>query len=143
MLATWVRNVGKAEMSETQPARPDIVLDTLLEWYEVQDSYRPKLGFDRASPASTGFAISRQWLDDDEIGDEIDSAIRARRASEVEKCIDRLDARFRAAIQTEMRNRLSGASVFSSVRNAGTHDADFRAALALLKPMLAARGLLD
>jgi hypothetical protein len=149
MLVTWMQNGATMEMSQQQPARPaqatrqDAVIDTLLEWYEFQAEYRPKLGFERRSRESSGYRISRQWLEEADIDDEIDTHIRAQRAEEVERCVDRLEPRFRAAIQTEMRNRLAGASVFSSSRNAGTHDADLRAALALLKPMLSGRGLLD
>lgn len=143
MLATWVRNGVKAEMNDSQPARREAVLDTLLEWYEFQAEYRPKLGFERRASESSGFRISRQWLDDNELDDEIDTQLRAQRAEQIERCVDRLEPRFRAAIQTEMRNRLAGATVFSSARNAGTHEADLRAALALLKPMLSARDLLD
>lgn len=143
MLATWVRNGVKVEMSNAQPARPDVVIDTLLEWYELQVAYRPMLGYGRKSCESIGHWVDLQSLDEADIDDGIDAQIRAQRSQEVERCVDRLEPRFRAAIQTEMRNRLSGAQVFSSVRNAGTHEADFRAAVALLKPMLSARGLLD
>ena len=143
MLLAWAHASMRDEAASAGAAEHGVVIDTLLEWYEVQEAYRPMLGYSRKAREAAGFRISRQWLDESELDDDADTQIRAQRASEVERCVDQLDARFRAAIQTEMRNCLAGATVFSSVRNAGSHDADFRTALALLKPIFAARGLLD
>ncbi|TDY26284.1 hypothetical protein B0G81_6794 [Paraburkholderia sp. BL6665CI2N2] len=143
MLGAWMRDGGRVQMGAVHPARPDLVPDVLLDWYEVQDSYRPKLGFDRATRNSKDFRISRQWMEENDLDDDIDAQLRAGRAEVVEKCVASLELQFRVAIQTEMRNRLAGASVFANGRSSGQHETDFRAACALLKPMLAAHGLLD
>jgi hypothetical protein len=153
MLATWVRDSARFQMGSAMPASGDRVNDVLSDWYEYEKTYRPKLGFEPRAAMSSGFQSSRQW-DQSESDDGIDEALSAARAQIVADCIDKLEPRLRIAIQTEMRNRsaalqvemrnlAAGASVYRDVRHVEANPADFRAAVALLIPMLTAHGLID
>lgn len=141
MLGAWVREASKVQMGDSAPAGSDRIGDVLAEWYEYEDAFRPKLGYERRS-SSCNFQISRQW-DESDHDDRVDDDLLAARARAVAECIEKLDTRFRVAIQTEMHNRNVGRSVYRNPRNPETQAADFNAALAILAPMLAARGLIE
>ncbi|MCW3657557.1 hypothetical protein K6L27_05165 [Burkholderia cenocepacia] len=152
VLMTWMREGAQVQMRNPVPDGRDRVGEVLAEWFEHERSYRPKLGFERRGAAGR-YRISRQW-DEADVDYETDSELVADRARVVAECIDRLAPHLRAAIYTEMRNRsgdadtrvrnvLVGASVFRNPRVAEVSRSDFEAAIALLVPMLVAKGLVD
>ena len=152
VLVTWMRESARVQMSNPMPQGHDRVTDVLTEWFEHESSYRPKLGFERRGSAGR-YRISRQW-DEADLDYDTDSELLADRARVVAECIDRLEPRLRAAVYAEMRNRSSeadaqvrnvavGAAVFRNVRHVDVSRTDFEAAIALLVPMLAAKGLID
>lgn len=142
MLATWVRDSVRVQMGSAMPASGDQVVGLLRDWYDYESAFRPKLGYERRAASSAGFQISRQW-DESERDDILDDELLAARAKIVAECIDKLELRFRIAIQTEMRNGAVGAQVFRNPRHANSQTADFDAAVAMLAAMLASRGLID
>jgi hypothetical protein len=142
MLATWVRDSARFHMGSAMPASGDQVVGLLRDWYEYESAYRPKLGYERRSASSAGFRISQQW-DERERDDSLDDQLLAARAKVVDACIDKLEPRFRIAIQTHMSNDAAGAQVFRNPRHAESQAADFDAAVAMLAAMLASQGLID
>ncbi|HDR9052661.1 TPA: hypothetical protein QDB02_000343 [Burkholderia vietnamiensis] len=152
VLAMWVRESVQTKMRNPTPEGHDRVGEVLAEWFEHERSYRPKLGFERRGSAGR-YRISRQW-DEADVDYETDNELVAERARIVGECIDRLEPRLRAAIYAEMRNRSGdadarvrnvtvGAAVFRNPRVAEVSREDFNAAVAMLAPMLAAKGLVD
>lgn len=152
VLMTWMREGAQVQMRNPMPAGRDRVDEVLAEWFDHERSYRPKLGFERRGSAGR-YRISRQW-DEADADYETDSEIVAERARVVAECIDRLEPRLRAAIYAEMRNRsgdadarvrnvMVGAAVFRNPRVADVSRSDFETAIALLAPMLVAKGLVD
>lgn len=152
VLVTWMRESARVHMSDPMPEGRDRVTDVLTEWFEHERAYRPKLGFERRASAGR-YRISRQW-DEADLDYETDSELLADRARAVAECIDRLEPRLRAAVYAEIRNRSGeaaaqvrnvtvGAAVFRNARYVDVSRTDFDAAIALLVPMLAAKGLIN
>ncbi|MCA8026426.1 hypothetical protein [Burkholderia cepacia] len=116
-------------------------IDGLLEdWYDWQQSYRPKLGFGGADPACREYRAG--WRESNDLADAADARARKAACEAIDACVSRLDLPCRVAIQTHMRNRFSGADVFSSMRVEDLDD-HYQRAKRLLQPMFEAAGILD
>lgn len=149
VLVMWVRESAQTKMRNPTPEGRDRVGDVLAEWFEYESAYRPSLGIEGRSR----YRASRQW-DEADLDYTVDDELLAARARAVAECIARLEPRLRAAIYAEMRNRSGdadarsrnvtvGAAVFRNPRFAAVSRADFDTAIAMLAPMLAAKGLVD
>jgi hypothetical protein len=115
----------------------DVVDELLLGWYEWNQDYAPALGFRRAASESRDFKISRQWMEGDDVLEEVEDELKAEIGRAVEPFVFQLSLAHRVAIQTHLRNLQAGATVWSSAR-AG----DYAAAKSILKQMFSAHGLL-
>jgi hypothetical protein len=117
-------------------------IDELLEdWYDWQQSYRLKLGFERVDPACRGYQSG--WRESADLADIADERARKILCEAADACIQKLDLRARVAIQTEMRNRFSDGSVWSSVRLPGALNDEYLRAKRMLEPHLLACRLID
>lgn len=118
----------------------DEIEELLEDWYDWQQSYRPKLGFERVDPACRGYEPRRR--DSEDLAYLADERARRLTCETVDACVSKLDTAARIGIQTEMRNRFSGVHVWSSMRldNAGE---EYQRALRLLEPLLYACRLID
>ncbi|WP_157639449.1 hypothetical protein [Burkholderia ubonensis] len=122
------------------PMRDEI--DELLEdWYDWQQSYRPKTGYGRVSSAFRDHRA--RWQDSDDLADIAQERARKAVCEAIEACVSQLDLRARVAIQTEMRNRFSGAKTWSSIRLPGTLGDEYARAKEMLRPMFEDRDLVD
>jgi hypothetical protein len=119
----------------------DEIDELLIEWYRWQSEYQPKTGYGRVSPAFRDYR--GRWADSDDVADRAQAAARKAVCESVDACVSRLDLRGRVAIQTEMRNRLSGAISWSSIRLPGPLDEEYLRAKRLLQPMFLDRRLID
>lgn len=115
----------------------DMVDELLMGWYEWNQDYSPALGFRRAASECRDFKISRQWMDGDEVIEEVEDELKAEIGRAVEPFVFQLSLAHRVAIQTHLKNLQAGVTVWSSAR-AG----DYVAAKSILKQMFSAHGLL-
>lgn len=121
----------------------DRIDELLFAWYEWQSSYTPALDYGGADPACRNFRASRQWMDYDELNEEVEANQRAYVGKIIEPMILKLDMRSRLAINTAMRNFGAGASVWLNPRHADTQDADYARAKTILRPQMVAAGLIE
>jgi hypothetical protein len=119
----------------------DEVDELLVEWYTWQSEYRPKTGYERVSSAFRDYR--GRWADSEDLADRAQAAARKAVCQAVEACVGELELRARIAIQTEMRNRKSGITVWSSIRLPGPLDEEYARAKQLLLPIMIDRGLID
>ncbi|MBU9403770.1 hypothetical protein KTE13_28905 [Burkholderia multivorans] len=117
--------------------------ELLLDWYEWQNGYVPKLGHRGADPACRDFRISRQWMDYDDLDAEVERNRKAYVGRLVEPMIQKLDMRLRLAINTAMRNFSAGATVWINPRHPDTQDQDYACAKTILCSQMVAAGLLE
>jgi len=115
----------------------------LLEWHRWQDVYRPALGGNRCDPTCREYRTSNQFLTPQERAEAVDKKIWEANSVQVDLCVDTLTWQQRAAIQTSMRNKRSGCSVFSNARipAADSHEL-YQKAKDLLFPQFEVRGLI-
>jgi hypothetical protein len=119
-------------------------LDELLcDWYEFSQSYSPALDYGRADPACRDFRISRQWMDFDDLDAEVEANIKAGIGRVLEPMILALEMRERLAVNTAVRNFLSGSVVWVNPRYPQTQEIDYARAKAILCPKVVAAGLMD
>ncbi|WP_175740014.1 hypothetical protein [Burkholderia ambifaria] len=116
----------------------DEIDELLADWYDWQQSYRPKLGYGRADPACRDYRS--RGTDSDDLADIADARSRKVICEAVDACVSRLTLPARIAIQTEMRNRFVGTKVWGSVRQ---ERMEYSEAKELLRPILEARDLIQ
>lgn len=92
------------------------VENLLLAWHRWQSSYKPALGHSRCDPMFRECEIPSTSETAKDRSDKVDDKIWKRNSETVEACVDSLTWQQRAAIQTEMLNKRSGAKVFSNPR---------------------------
>lgn len=134
-------DLATLEPRQTRCAMHDEIDELLVEWYEWQSEYRPKTGYGRVSSAFRDYR--GRWADSEDLADRAQAAARKAVCEGVDACVSRLELRARIAIQTEMRNRLSGSKVWSSIRLPRTLDEEYARAKRLLEPMMMDSGLID
>lgn len=130
----------KAPTSHTGIVMHDEIDDLLVDWYDWQQSYRPKLGYGRADVACRGYQAG--WRESDDLADIAEANARKHVCEAVEACVARLDLRARVAIQTEMRSRFSSA-VWTSIRLGGELADEYARAKAMLRPLFEAKDLIE
>jgi len=121
----------------------DQIDELLLDWYSYQSEYTPNLDYGGADPACRDFRISRQWMDYDDLDAEVERNLKAAVGKVIEPMIHKLDTRYRLAINTAMRNFLSGSAVWVNPRYPQTQEEDYARAKAILCPKLVSAGLLE
>ena len=89
----------------------------LLEWHRWQASYQPALSGPRCDPTCRNYRSSDALLTAKERAEQTDAKIWKANSEQVEVCVDALPTwQHRAAIQTSLRNKRAGYSVFSNPR---------------------------
>jgi hypothetical protein len=121
----------------------DKIDELLLDWFEWSQAYSPALDYGKAEPACRDFRISRQWMDYDDLNEEVERNLKASVGKLVEPLVHRLDLRARVAVNTACRNFASGAQVWSSIRIAGDQETEYARAKAILCPMMVDAGLIE
>lgn len=107
----------------------------LVEWYEFEQSWRPKLGAPRLAPYCEQMVSSRQW---DSSTDASCGRLHSNLMNSVAFCVSQLSTPLRGAIGIEMRNRQVDARVWRQATG-GT----FEEALTAVVPIMSRAGLLD
>lgn len=110
----------------------------LLEWYDWSAEYRPALGADRASATCREAASSRQYQTSTEASC---SGLYVGEMQTIEFCVDQLPLAQRLAIDLEMRNRRTGATIWRS-RPGITADT-YANAVTAMRPIMRRRGLFN
>lgn len=121
----------------------DKIDELLLDWHDWSRAYAPALDYGKAEPACRDFRISRQWMDYDDLNDEVERNLKAAVGKVLEPMIHKLDMRSRLAINTAMLNFGAGVTVWVNPRHAETQDEDYARAKAILCPQMVEAGLLD
>lgn len=120
----------------------DRIDSLLLDWHEWQLGYEPVRGYPPDAGFGQSFRSSRQWMDHDELNEEVELKLREHVGRIVDPLVMALDVRLRIAVATAVRNLYAGSSVWVNPRWPDTQDADYFRAKATLGPMLVSRGLL-
>lgn len=120
-----------------------LVEELLLSWHRWQSTYQPALGHSRCDPMFRECEIPSPSETAQDRSEKVDAKIWKRNSEAVEACVESLSWQQRAAIQTEMRNKRVGASVFSNPRFSACEIHHlYRAAKEALFPRFVARGLI-
>ncbi|MFP3549730.1 hypothetical protein SB861_03310 [Paraburkholderia sp. SIMBA_049] len=138
--ATVARTAPQSLLPEE--SNVDAIDRLLLDWYEWDLGWDPVPGYPRGAGFVEGFQSSRQWMELDEINDEVDRRIIEAHARVIGPLVLSLNVRLRLAVNTAVRNLAAGAEVWLNPRWPATQDADYRCAKEALAPKLVMRGLL-
>lgn len=117
-------------------------IDVLLaDWWWWSHESEPVKGY---ADTAAGFGEYRSgWRDSADLADAAEDRARDAISEAVDFCVASIDLRARIAINTEMRNRYSGAKVWASIRLPREIGAEYERAKELLRPALEARFLID
>ncbi|CAB3758524.1 hypothetical protein [Paraburkholderia humisilvae] len=114
----------------------------LLDWHEWQLGYEPVRGYPPDAGFGEAFQSSRQWMDVDDLNEEVELRLRESVGRSVDPLVMALDLRLRIAVSTAVRNLYAGTTVWVNPRWPATQEADYARAKATLAPSLVSRGLL-
>ncbi|WP_395066165.1 hypothetical protein [Paraburkholderia silvatlantica] len=120
----------------------DAIDRLLLDWHEWNVGWEPVPGYPRDAGFGDGFQSSRQWMDLDDLNEEVDRRIIEAHARVIDPLVMALDARLRLAVNTAVRNLAAGAEVWRNPGWPATQHTDYRRAKEVLTPKLITRGLL-
>jgi hypothetical protein len=120
----------------------DAIDRLLLDWHEWNLGWEPVPGYPRDA-GFDGFRSSRQWMDLDDLNEEVDRRIIEAHARVIDPLVLALDVRLRLAVNTAVRNLAAGTVVWHNPRWPETQDADYLRAKDVLAPIMIMRGLLD
>ncbi|MEM5403793.1 hypothetical protein [Paraburkholderia unamae] len=115
----------------------------LLDWHEWQLGYEPVRGYPSDAGFGQSFRSSRQWMDLDELNEEIELKLREHVGRVVDPLVMALDIRLRIAVATAVRNLYAGATIWANPRWPETQHVDYARAKELLAPALVACGLVQ
>ncbi|SKD04458.1 hypothetical protein SAMN05445504_9233 [Burkholderia sp. CF099] len=113
----------------------------LLDWHEWNLGWELVPGYPRDA-GFEGFQSSRQWMDHDELNEEVDRRIIEGHARLIDPLVTALDTRLRIAVNTAVRNLAAGTEVWRNPRWPATQDADYERAKEVLAAKLIVLGLL-
>jgi hypothetical protein len=119
----------------------DEIDELLIDWYDYEAEYTPKLGHERASVMCRDYRS--RWQDSDDLADRAQANARKLVCEAVGMCVQKLDLQYRVAIQTVMRNWRGGAKVFNSIRLDDEPEVVYERAKKLLAPMMYDRDLIE
>lgn len=120
----------------------DRIDSLLLDWHEWQLGYEPVRGYPPDAGFGQSFRSSRQWMDHDELNEEVELKLREHVGRIVDPLVMALDVRLRIAVATAVRNLYAGSQVWVNPRWPGTQEADYASAKVVLGPALVLCGLL-
>ncbi|HDR9033757.1 TPA: hypothetical protein QDB07_001214 [Burkholderia vietnamiensis] len=123
----------------------DRIDELLLDWYEWSQGYNPGVDYQAFDSSTAQFRSSRQWMEYEELNEEVDWQLKKTVGKLIEPMIQKLDLRARVAINTAMRNFSVGASVWSSPRlcNGLNAETEYMRAKTILCPQMIAAGLIQ
>ncbi|WP_321941664.1 hypothetical protein [Paraburkholderia tropica] len=121
----------------------DRIDELLLDWHEWQLGYEPVRGYPPDAGFGQSFRSSRQWMDLDELNEEVELKLREHVGRIIDPLVMELDVRFRIAVATAVRNLYAGSIVWANPRWPDTQEDDYLRAKAALGPALLSRGLLQ
>lgn len=125
----------------TRYAMHDEIDELLADWWWYCHESAPVKGY---ADCAAGFSEYRSgWRDSADLADAAEDRARDAISEAVDACVASIDLRARTAINTEMRNRFSGAKVFSSIRLPGPIAEEYARAKELLRPAFEARFLVE
>ncbi|CAB3681556.1 hypothetical protein R8871_02539 [Paraburkholderia graminis C4D1M] len=120
----------------------DAIDRLLLDWHEWQLGYEPVRGYPSDAVFGEAFQSSRQWMDIDDLNEEVEMRLRENVGRAIDPLVIALDVRLRIAVSTAVRNLYAGTSAWVNPRWPATQDADYARAKATLAPPLLSHGLL-
>jgi hypothetical protein len=121
----------------------DKIDEVLIEWFEWSEGYRAVAGYKGADSTCRDFKISNQWMDFEELSEQVDHQLLGMTGELVEPIIMALNMQHRVAVMTAMRNFAAGSFVFTNPRSPATQDADYADAKEVMRPKLVAKGLIN
>jgi hypothetical protein len=121
----------------------DKIDELLLDWHEWNQGYNVGTDYDSFDSTCARFRTSRQWMDYEELNEEVEWNRKKAIGRVIEPMIQKLDLRGRMAVNTAVRNFSDGRSVWVNARFADTQEEDYERAKAFLCPMLVAAGLVE
>ena len=129
-------------MQEGCVMRAEDEIDVLLaDWWWWSHESEPVKGY---ADTAAGFGEYRSgWRDSADLADAAEDRARDAISEAVDFCVASIDLRARVAINTEMRNRYSGAKVWTWMRMPPDLAGEYARAKELLRPALEARFLID
>jgi hypothetical protein len=120
----------------------DAIDRLLLDWHEWQLGYAPVRGYPRDAGFGEGYQSSRQWMDIDDLNEEVEMRLRERVGRVIDPLVMALDVRLRIAVSTAVRNLYADATTWSNPSCLTARDTDYWSAKLALGPALVSRGLL-
>jgi hypothetical protein len=120
----------------------DRIDSLLLDWHEWQLGYEPVRGYPPDAGFGQSFRSSRQWMDHDELNEEVELKLREHVGRIVDPLVMALNVRLRIAVATAVRNLHAGALVWTNPRWPDTQEADYMCAKDTLAAALTLHGLL-
>lgn len=114
----------------------------LIEWYEWSEGYRPVAGYKGADSTCRDFKISNQWMDYQELSEQVDHHLLGMTGEIVEPIVMALNIKHRVAVMTAVRNFAAGSIVFTNPRSPATQDVDYVSAKEAMRPKMIAKGLI-
>jgi hypothetical protein len=120
----------------------DRIDSLLLDWHEWQLGYEPVRGYPPDAGFGQSFRSSRQWMDHDELNEEVELRLREHVGRIVDPLVMALDVRLRIAVATAVRNLYAGSQVWVNPRWPDTQETDYTSAKETLAPSLTSHGLL-
>jgi len=120
----------------------DEIDEVLIEWFEWSEGYRAVAGYKGADSTCRDFKISNQWMDYEELSEQVDHQLLGITGELVEPIILALNMPHRIAVMTAVRNFAAGSVVFKNPRSPATQDADYADAKEAMRPKMIAKGLI-
>lgn len=121
----------------------DAIDELLLDWHEWQLGYEPVRGYPPDAGFGEAYQSSRQWMDIDDLNEEVELRLRESLGRAIDPLVMALDLRLRIAVSTAVRNLYAGTAVWINPRWPDTQDADYARAKFALAPALRSRGLIE
>ena len=120
----------------------DKIDELLLDWWEWSLGYNSGTDYKAFDSTCAQFRTSRQWMEYDELDQEVEWNRKKAIGKQLEPMILQLDLRARVAINTECRNMSDGVDVWSCVRTDSQFD-EYCRAKEILRPKLVSAGLIE
>lgn len=134
-------DLATLEPVQTGCVMSDEIDELLQDWWWWSHESAPVKGY---ADCAAGFSEYRsRWRDSADLADAAEDRARDAISEAVDACVSQIDLRGRIAINTEMRNRFSRASVWSSIRLPGAPADEYARAKDLLRPMFERRLLIE
>lgn len=84
----------------------DDIDHVLIEWYEWSEGYRPVAGYKCADSTCRDFKISNQWMDYQDLSEQVDHHLLGMTGEIVEPIVMALNIQHRVAVMTQFETSL-------------------------------------